>query len=149
MFFELMGWPKEALNEHLKKIVDRLRKNVKVFEEHYAEPEKIGEKMFTSHVEFEAEIKNLRDLFVITLSFGPSVVEIIDPPEVIITADELQDILADVSAKVSAMDKDIKVLAARLKQANDVLKKLKIVPKKPKEAENEKIEETPNFTIKK
>ncbi len=149
MFFELMGWPKEALNESLKKIVAHLGKRIKIKNEEYAEPEKIGEKMYTSHVEFEAEIKNIRDLFAITLSFGPSVVEILDPPEILLTAADLQEILADVSAKVTNMDKDIKVLGARLRQATNILNKLKIVSKKEKEAQNEKIEDNPNFTIKK
>ncbi len=149
MFFELMGWPKEALNKSLKDIVNKLRQTINVTDEKYAEPEKISEKMYTSHVEFEAEIKNVRDVFMITISFGPSVVEILDPAEIIITAGEFQDILADISAKVNTMDKDIKILAARLKQATDVLKRLKIVPKKEKEAENKQIEDNPNFTIKK
>jgi hypothetical protein len=149
MFFELMGWPKEAINEHLKKIVDTLKKRIKVTKEEYAEPEKIGEKMYTSHVEFEAEIPTLRDLFIITLEFGPSVIELLDPPEVIVTAQDLQEILADISAKVTSMDKDMKILAARLRQAMNVIKSAQNMPKNKKEDENKEIEDNPNFTIKK
>ena len=149
MFFELMGWPKEALNKQLKKTVDHLRKTWKILKEDYAEPEKVGEKIFTTHVEFEAEVPNVHELFSVTLAFGPSIVEVIEPEEIILTANETQDILADISAKVTVMDKDIKILAAQVKKAKDVFQKLKKKPEKPKEAQNKEQEETPKITIEK
>ena len=166
MFFELMGWPPEALNTHLEQIVGHLKKTWKLTKEEYAKPEKIhkegteqdiGEgskeetpkknEMFSSHVEIEAEISNLPDLFMVVLNFGPSVIEIIEPEEVFLTANEIQDIMADVSAKVNAMDMDVKILAAQLKQATGILQNLQKKPEKEKEAQNKSPEEGSKFTI--
>jgi len=166
MFFELMGWPPEALNKHLEQIVEHLKKLWKVTKEEYAKPEKIQKEeapqetgndskqenpkkneMFSSHVEIEAEISNLPDLFMVVLNFGPSVIEIIEPEEVFLTANEIQDIMADVSAKVNAMDMDVKILAAQLKQATDILQKIQKKPETEKEAQNKSPEEGSKFTI--
>ena len=166
MFFELMGWPPEALNKHLEQIVEHLKKTWKVTKEEYAVPEKIHKddevqtgneskteetqkknEMYSSHVEIEADISNLPDLFMVILNFGPSIIEIIEPEEVFIKANELQDIMADISAKVNAMDMDVKILAAQLKQATNILQKLKKTPEIEKEAQNESPEDGSKFTI--
>jgi hypothetical protein len=76
--------------------------------------------MYTSHVEFEGQAPSFHKLLLFALMHGPSVLEILDPPELYITAGELQDILADVIAKVQNMDKDIKLLAAENKKFKDV-----------------------------
>jgi hypothetical protein len=122
VFLEVMGWPKEKLNEHLKEVVGILKKRMdfKLEGENYAEPEKIGEKMYTSHVEFEGQAPSFHKLVMFALLHGPSVLEILDPPELYITAAEMQDILADVIAKVQNMDKDVKLLAAENKEFRDV-----------------------------
>lgn len=147
LFFELMGWPEEALNTHLKKIVDHLKTIWKVTKEEYAKPEKVSEKIFTSHVEMEAEVPKITDLFMVVLNFGPSVVEVLEPVEFVLTAGELQDMMADASAKVNTMDQDVKVLAAQLKQATSIIEKLQKQPEKEKEAENKSPEEGSKFTI--
>jgi len=173
MFFELMGWPPEALNNSLEQIIGHLKKTWKITKEEYSQPEKIqreeagqgetGQKpesaeskqeetpkkreMFSSHVEIEAEISNLSDLFMVVLNFGPSVIEIIEPAEIVLNANELQDIMADTSGKVNAMDMDVKILAAQLKQATDILQKLQKKPETEKEAENKAPEDGSKFTI--
>lgn len=136
MFMEVMGWPKEKLREHLEQVIKILKEKTKwkITNEKYAEPEKVGDKMFTNHVEFEGEASSLHDLFLFSMTYGPSVVEIIDPPEFYMTAGELQDILADLVSKVQSMDKEIKVIAAQNRQMSSLLNALEkkgIVKKKP------------------
>jgi len=117
IFFEVMGWPAEALNAHLKKLLDLLKtKGWSIYREEYADPEKIGEKMYTSHVEFEVEIPDISTLFQFCLAYAPSVVEIIEPSEIYLTAAEIQDIIADMNSKIHEMDKSIKLLAAQVAQ---------------------------------
>jgi hypothetical protein len=147
MFFESMGWPKEAITEQLKRTVTHIKKSWKVTNEEYAEPEPLDDKMFVGHVEFEAEFHKIQELFLVTLSFGPSVVEILEPAEVVITANELQDVVADISSKVSVMDKDIKILAAKLNISQNALEKFQNKSGTLKEAENEEPEEKSKFTI--
>lgn len=127
IFFEVMGWPAEALTNHLKTVVEKLKKTWKISNENYAEPVPVDEKepkILTTHVEFEAIIPSFHDLVVFSLLYGPSVVEIIEPPEIYLTAGEIQDILADIISKVQAMDRDIKLLASQNKILNEKLKSL-------------------------
>ena len=147
MFFELMGWPSEALHPALKKIVDRLRQTWEIHSEDYSDPEKVGEKMHSSYVEIEATVSDIKELILVTLSFGPSVVEVLEPSEIILNANDLQDSLADMSGKVHELDKQVKVLAAQLKKANTVFEKLKNKPESEKEAQNKEPEESSKFTI--
>lgn len=149
IFIELMGWPKETLNDTLKKIVDTIKKKWTVYREDYSEPEKMGEKMFSSYVEFEAEFSDLKDLFNIVLNYGPTVVEIIEPTEVYISGSDMQDIMADISSKVNMLDRNIKILSARIKQTQGSIKKPENNATNQKEAQNEEKDKTSKFTIKK
>jgi hypothetical protein len=119
---EVMGWPKDKLNEHLKNVLKLLKEKLKwkMKGEEYAEPEQLGEKMYITHVEFEGEAPSIHEVITFSMLYGPSVVEILDPPELYITAGEMQDILADVISKVHLMDKEIKMLAAQNKKMTDV-----------------------------
>jgi len=116
IFFEVMGWPAEALTEHLKKAINKLKNNWKITAEHYEKPVPVDEKnpkMLTAHAEFEAEIPSFAELAIFSIVYAPSVVEIIEPSEIYLKASEIQDILADVISKVQGMDKEIKILAAK------------------------------------
>ena len=117
-----MGWPKENLTEHLKNVLNLLKTNLKwkVINEKHAEPEQLGVKMYVTHVEFEAQAPNIHEVVIFCIQHGPSVVEILDPPELYMTAGEIQDILADIVSKVHIMDKDIKLLSAENKNMTDV-----------------------------
>ena len=117
MFFELVGWKKESLNSDLRRIIDNLRDKLTLYKEEYAEPEEMGDGTYATHVEIEGEFPSIKGLFDIVLLFEPSIIEIIEPSELIIPAGEMQDILADVNSKVSQMGQDIKILSGRLKQA--------------------------------
>lgn len=140
VFLEVMGWPKEKLTEHLKEVLKLLKEKMKwkIICEKHAEPELLGEKMYVTHVEFDAEAKSFHEVLLFSMQHGPSVLEILDPPELYITAAELQDILADVISKVHIMDKDIKMLAAENKKLMDVFTLLKqkgIIKESPPDGE--------------
>ncbi len=149
IFIELMGWPKETLNDTLKKIVDTIKKKWTVYKEDYSEPEKMGEKMFSSYVEFEAEFSDLKELFTVVLNYGPTVVEIIEPTEVYISGSDMQDIMADISSKINMLDRNIKILSARIKQTQGSIQKSENNTTNQKEAQNEEKDKTSKFTIKK
>jgi len=139
IFMEVLGWPEEALTTHLKTILTKLKKHWKILNEHYETPVKLEnmEKMFTSHVEFEAEVPNFNDLVAFCLSFGPSVVEILEPSYIHLTAGDMQDMLSDMISKIQIMDKEIKVLAAQKKILDTQLNEIQ--PKKHSKDDNIKI----------
>ena len=123
---EVMGWPEDKLKGHLKEVVNTLREKLKwkISREDYAEPEKLGDKMYNTHVEFEAEFNNVLDLFTFAMAHGPSVIEVLEPAELYLNAGELQDILSDMISKAQTMDKEIKILAAQNKKMVDILNML-------------------------
>jgi hypothetical protein len=146
IFFEVMGWPADGLTEHLKKVVNNLKRKWKITKENYAEPIPLDEKnpkVLTSHVEFEGVIPNIWDLFMFALMQGPSVVEIIEPSEIYLTAGEIQDILADIISKVQTMDREIKILSAKNKLLRDRLSELV-----PAESSENNEENTANKEVK-
>jgi len=93
--------------------------------------------MFTSHVEFEAEVPNFNDLMAFCLNFGPSVVEILEPSYIHLTAGEMQDMLSDLISKIQIMDKEIKVLSAQKRISDTKLNEMK--PRKDSKNDNIKI----------
>ena len=118
IIFHVLGWPPDALNNILKKLVDGVRKSWKIISEDYSEPEKLKdtEKMYSSFVEFVAEVPNFTSLFTFVLNYAPSVVEILEPKEIVISMDELQDAFADMSAKLQDLDKQIKFFSAKVRE---------------------------------
>lgn len=134
VIFELMGWPPEELVNALKRLMEALRKSSwKIVSEEYSNPEKIegSNRMYSAFVEFIAEIQDLRQLFTFVMTYAPTVIEVLDPPEMVITANQIQDILADLTAKLQELDKQVKVLSAE-----------NIALKKKISVENQKSEET-------
>jgi hypothetical protein len=126
IFFEVMGWPADALTQHLKTVVEKLRKTWVVRSEHYEEPVPLENhpKMLTAHAEFEADVPSFNDLVMFCMLYGPSVVEILEPAEFYLKAGQVQDILADLISRMQLMDKEIKFLAADNKVLRDKLASL-------------------------
>jgi hypothetical protein len=83
--------------------------------------------LLTAHAEFEAVVPSFGDLALFSMLYGPSVVEIIEPSEVYLTAGEIQDFLADMISKIQLMDRDVKLLSAQNKIFKDKL--IELMPK--------------------
>ncbi|HDQ59707.1 MAG TPA: hypothetical protein ENN30_00775 [Candidatus Woesearchaeota archaeon] len=133
MFFKVMGWPKEVLNDHLKKAVEALKQaECTVIREDYSEPELEGEKLYTSHVEVDVEASDLSKLFQFCLVFPPLVIEVLNPPELYITAGELQDILADTLAKVRDDQQNIRLLDTQISNFKNAIERAKKTREAPK-----------------
>ena len=147
MFFELVGFERENLNGNLKGMIDNLRGKIGIYKEEYAEPEKMDDKTYATHVEIEAEMPSIKRLFEVILMFEPSIIEIIEPGEFVVSAGEMQDILADVNSKMSQMNQNMEVMAARLRRANELLKSGEKELKSVKEDENKENNEIPKITI--
>lgn len=112
MIIELMGFPPEVLKATLKKAIEQLKERAVVKKEFYAEPKKVGEKIFSSFVEFECEVKDFTTLSGIIFDFGPSTIEILSPDKIEIKSKEVESMLNDMIAKVHDMDQKIKILTA-------------------------------------
>ena len=131
-----MGWPQEALMNTLKNLMNVLKKSWDIEKEEYSEPEKIeGSQMYSAFVEFIANIEDVYSLFSFVITYAPSVIEVLEPPEIVIPVNKLQDILVDLTGKLQDLDKEVKYLSA---QNINLKKKLGIsteVEKGPKKVE--------------
>jgi archaeosine-15-forming tRNA-guanine transglycosylase len=112
MIIELLGFPPDALKATLKKAIEQMKERVVIKKEFYAEPKKVGEKIFSSFVEFECEIKDFETLMGIVFDFGPSTIEILSPDEIKMKSKEIEHVLNDLVARIHEMDKQIKILTA-------------------------------------
>ena len=114
IIFQLMGWPQEALMNTLKNLMNVLKKSWKIEKEEYSEPEKVeNSQMYSAFVEFIADIDDIYSLFSFVITYAPSVIEVLEPAEVVVPINKLQDILADLTGKLQDLDKEVKFLSAQ------------------------------------
>jgi len=123
---QMMGSPVKYILGLLEEIPKKLEKTGhKAKKLTIAEPEKVGDKYYSSFIELETEAKDLTDLFDIIIDYGPSSVEIIEPLELKVSAADLQKAVGTVSAILHEMDKAIKVSAAQNKMLQKEILKLR------------------------
>lgn len=124
---EVMGKPGKLVTETLKKTVSFLKERYEVLSEDYSEPKMIDKgDLFTAFVEIEFKVESFEDLFLAIIDFGPTVVEIIEPSEVVVTDTELQAALTELVRKVHLLSKGIRALKIeniKLKKQIDATKK--------------------------
>lgn len=119
---EMMGKPKEHLQNTLKKYVERLNKDNKIefIDKEYAEPKKLEDSnIYTVFVEMEVLMKDVQKVIEFCFDSMPSSVEIIDPTQIVLKNDAFNGLLNDLQARLHKMDMRLK----NLSQENKVLKR--------------------------
>jgi hypothetical protein len=104
--FEVLGMTKQvvdkALKEHIEKL-SSLKGALFIFRKEFSEIEVVEkpiprvEKAFSQVVEVEAMVKDLKTLIAISISYGPSSIEVIEPKKLEINVGEVQDVANMVS----------------------------------------------------
>jgi hypothetical protein len=83
MILETLGKPQEYLKEFLNEISEKIskEKNVKILNKKIAEPKKVPDKedIFSSFLEIELEVEDLRTLLFLMFQYMPAHIEIISP----------------------------------------------------------------------
>lgn len=101
MFMEVQGNDKEACQKALERTVfDSLvaEENVTVLNVKFYELQKDAkDEYFSGVVEIDLLLRDFRWFINVTMRYGPSAIEIIEPHHVKLNLDEMQSILADVS----------------------------------------------------
>jgi len=100
LIFEVLGTTREIVEKSLKEHIEKLEKIKTIFLykkdfskiEEVEKPMKNVEKAYSQIVETEAMIKDIKTLIIITISYGPSSIEILEPKKIEISAGEMQDI---------------------------------------------------------
>ena len=114
MVLEVLGTPKEHVEKTIKQIMERFREEegVKVILSKAYEAEKI-KAFWSTFCDLEFQVENIESLIDICFNYMPSSLEIIDPAEVNIKINQLNNILNDLMSKLHGYDMIIKDINAR------------------------------------
>jgi hypothetical protein len=113
MIIEVVGKPKEHVEESLKLILKKLNeeKNVQVLEGKVHKPKEQGA-FFCSFVELELIVKNMAVFTTLCFDYMPSSVEIVQPENMKVKCTEISDFVNDMLAKLHEIDMRFKSVNA-------------------------------------
>ena len=118
---EVLGKPKEHVEQSLKNFVEKLKADEKyeVKREDFAPAKEHTEKdLWAAFVELEVSTVSLEDISKFCFDFMPAVIEVIEPKQVTLQDDELSHFLNALQAKLHTVD----MVAKQIKMENDFLK---------------------------
>ncbi|PIU62714.1 hypothetical protein COX58_00190 [archaeon CG_4_10_14_0_2_um_filter_Archaea_38_6] len=105
---EAMGKPKKLVKDTLNKMKKAIGEKFKVHDALIEEPKKSGDEFYTTFMEITVEFKNIQFFFEFITYYTPTIVEILEPYKLEISAGELENISNDVMGKIHEMDKRLK-----------------------------------------
>lgn len=109
---EILGTPKEYIEQTLKDYVAKLKKDGIHIKKEKFEEAKPADKLFTTFAEIEVQLKDMNELLSFCFEALPSSVEIIEPLELTIKAPQLTGFLNDLQARLHETDLIIKSIEA-------------------------------------
>jgi hypothetical protein len=106
---EILGIPKEHVEETMQKVVDLIKQNQKLtlIDYEIAELKQI-EKLWSTFGEFELEIPDIEALTDFCFEFMPSSIEIIEPDELKTSTRKIENSFNDILAKLHQYDMALK-----------------------------------------
>jgi len=129
IILEVVGSPKEHVEETLTQISDKLEKEegIEIINKHVEEV-KPFKKFFSSFIDLELKVINNNKLIAICFDYMPSSVEIIEPSKLQLESKDMTDILNDLLARLHKYDMIVRNMHAE----NIVLKR--DINNKPKDS---------------
>jgi hypothetical protein len=114
MVLEVLGTPKEHVEKTIKLIIERFKEEegVKVISAKAYESEKI-KAFWSTFCDLEFQVESLEKLINICFNYMPSSLEIVEPAELNIKINMLNNILNDLMSKLHGYDMIIKEINAR------------------------------------
>ena len=124
---ELMGKPKEAVIDSLKKILSNVEENGKKLEikdESYAEPKEVKDGFYSSFADFKIK-GSVVDLFGFVMDYAPSSIEVMTTKDTKLSITDLQALLNDLSGRMNEMDQRLKIFSGQTILLSQQLEELK------------------------
>lgn len=123
IIMEVMGAPKQHIEETLKSLMEKMRteKDIKVLRYKVFEAEELENKMWSTFAEIEIETEYLKRIWDLCFDYMPSSFEILKPEELKFDMKGLGETLNDLMARLHHYDMIIKNIQAE----NIVLKREK------------------------
>ena len=110
---EILGKPKEHVEETLKTYVKALEKDVKfkIISSEFADAEEQEQdELFSAFAELEIETNELEHLFGFCFDYMPASIDIIEPENLTILSHQLNTIVNDLQGKLHTLDMAVKQL---------------------------------------
>jgi len=109
LVIEILGTPKEHVEETIKKIIEKLKteNGVKLLRETTYKAEQV-EKMWSTFADIEVEVEEVSKLMGLCFDYMPSSIEILEPPKVDLETTAISDFLNDLLAKMHKTDMMLK-----------------------------------------
>ncbi|MFH1210202.1 MAG: hypothetical protein V1663_05445 [archaeon] len=114
IIIEVAGFPKEHVEEVIKKVVEKIKSEKKVTKYKIFEAEQ-HEKIFSTFTEIEIEFKDQHELSAFCFDYMPSSIEILSPTELKLIAKDYENLFNDLLGKLHHYDMIIKNLQAQLR----------------------------------
>ena len=112
IILEVLGKPKEHIEESIKKFVDSIKQNpnFEVIKDHVAESKEVDDGMWSTFAELEMLFKDVSILIGFCFDYMPSSVEIIAPETISFKRNALSNTINDLQAKLHDVDMKVKQL---------------------------------------
>ncbi len=114
---EVIGKPKEHVEEALKRYIEKIKNDEKyqILREEYAEVKQQENSFWGTFAELEIEAKDVQDLIGFCFDYMPSVIEILEPSKIELKDREFSDFFNDLQAKLHQVD----MIAKQVKLENE------------------------------
>lgn len=113
VIIEMMGAPKEYIEKTLTDYLEKLKKDgIKIKQEIVEKAKEQGE-LFSTFAELDIEFDKMEDLFGFCFDSMPSSVEILEPEELQVSANDFSNYLNDLQAKLHEVDMVVKTTRAQ------------------------------------
>ncbi len=114
---EMLGAPKEHIQETLRLYIEKLKKEEKkitVYNVEYEEPKEVNT-LFSVFAELDLGFHDLPTMTYFCFDYMPSSIEVYEPTELVYSANDFTDYLNDLQARLHKFDMLIKNLSAENK----------------------------------
>ena len=129
LIIDVMGAPKEYLNETLKNIIESIKKEkgVKILESHINEPKEIEEKkgFFTNFSEIEVETDSISTLSLLMFRYMPAHLEVIYPEDIVLKNHVLNDVMNELVRRLHGYDNLARIFQYEKSQMIDEINRLR------------------------
>ena len=121
---EILGTPKEHVEETMKKVIEKLKNEdgVKLLKETTYETVQV-KKMWSTFSDLEIEVDDVSKLMGLCFDYMPSSIEILEPHKMDLETVKISDLLNDLLAKIHKTDMMLKNAIAENRFLKDQIKK--------------------------
>lgn len=121
---EILGTPKEHVEDTMKKVVEKLKneEGVKLLRETTYKAEQV-KKMWSTFSDLEIEVEDISKLMGLCFDYMPSSVDILEPSKMDLETVKIADLLNDLLAKIHKTDMMLKNAIAENRFLKDQLQK--------------------------